>query len=239
MEMEKKKSKIWLHVLGGFFLGVIICGGVGFFLYSQNYFEFGEKIANTKVNKEEKKEKQKVCDDCTDMIMTTLNFDSSKCINNSGASYKRLFPSDTGITTSLDSSQTKVTVAINHHLINTTYNLGWVTALEDYTYEPQVIEFNQKVNDIFIGGFGQDASGNTILFLMEDGTVQYIPLKKAFLTDHDHLKSYGTIEGVANIIKFYNVSASFGQTGGVTILAQKKDGTFYDLSTILQNTGNY
>lgn len=72
------------------------------------------------------------------------------------------------------------------------------------------------VVDIFFSGVGQDASGVMLLFLMEDGTVQYLPLKKTYATDYENLKSYGVLSGISNIIKFYSAN-SLSQLGGVLL----------------------
>ena len=108
-----------------------------------------------------------------------INFNPSKIVNTSADNYTLTVPSHAlGTNVSLDSSQMKVTFSFNYYLVNTNYNLGRVTSLNFSTYEMRDINFTKKVMDIFFGGIGQDASGDTILFLMEDGTVQYLPLKK-------------------------------------------------------------
>ena len=101
------------------------------------------------------------------------------------------------------------------------------------------INFTKKVVDIFFGGIDQDASGDTILFLMEDGTVEYLPLKKAYATNNESLNSYGSLSGISNIVKFYSANANSQKGSGITILAQDNEGNLYDLSTTLRETGNY
>lgn len=101
------------------------------------------------------------------------------------------------------------------------------------------INFTKKVVDIFFGGIDQDASGDTILFLMEDGTVGYLPLKKAYATNNESLNSYGSLSGISNIVKFYSANANSQMGSGITILAQDNEGNLYDLSTTLRETGNY
>ena len=73
-----------------------------------------------------------------------------------------------GINISLDDTQMKATVSVNRNLVNQSYALGWVTATEDYVYEPHEISFDQKVVDIFFGGIGQDSSGDTIFIKCPD-----------------------------------------------------------------------
>ena len=68
---------------------------------------------------------------------------------------------------------------------------------------------------------------------MKDGTVEYIPIAKAYKAKSpEEIKStYGTIPEVKNIIKLYQVSAG----SYVTVLAQKADGSFYDLNESLSS----
>ncbi len=166
-----------------------------------------------------------------------LKFDSSKCINNPSGNYTiALYGSNlAGINASLDNTKRNVTFSYNIYRVSQTYPLGWVSSIENVMMESYPISFSQEVEDIFFGGLGQSASGDTMLFLMEDGSVEYIPIVNVFKTNAKSPKSYGKLPDVLNVVKFYTANTN----GGVTILAQKADGTFYDLGIILQNTGNY
>ena len=95
------------------------------------------------------------------------------------------------------------------------------------------INFSTKVNDIYASGFGQVIGYETLLFLMEDGTVEYIPVVKAM--QEKMSQSCGKIPGVENIVKFYTTSGY----GGVNLLGQRADGDYYNLSTILLDIGDY
>ena len=121
---------------------------------------------------------------------------------------------------------------------NFTYGIGWVTMNEETCaaegekqYEKRgEISFSQEVSDFRIGGFGQEQSHDTMLFLMKDGTIEYIPIKKGYTgISPDKVKSFGKIPGVEGIIKLYQVSAG----SYATVLAQKADGSFYDLNESL------
>lgn len=120
-------------------------------------------------------------------------------------------------------------------MVSQNYGLGWVTSSEDYNYDPHEIVFDQKMVDIFFDGFGQDASRDTILFLIKDGIIQYLRLKKVYLTDHENLKSYGTLPRISNIVKFYFADALAQMGESVTILAQDKNGKLI----VLHKIGNY
>lgn len=235
VDNQKKKNHIFLYGIIGVFIGIVLSCGIFYVLYSQEILIFESAKVQSKDSK------NKISDQTTSEIeKNNYIFDSSKVVNASAEGYTLTVPSHaSGTNIYLDSRQTKVTVSINHYLISQNYGLGWVTSNDDYTYEPHEIVFEQKVVDIFFGGIGQDASGDTLLFLLEDGTVQYLPLKKAYSTDHENLKSYGTLSGISNIVKFYSANSLSQMGSSVTILAQDEDGNLYDLATLLQETGNY
>lgn len=235
--METKKSRTGLHVFLGIMLAILICGGVVFASYSLGYLTFNkEETINGNV---EENEDDITTEPSNNNTYEDLGFDSSKVTNANGNTYTLTVPSHaTGINISLDEAGTKATLGINNALVNETYALGWTVDSNNYTYDLHEITFNQKVTDIFFGGIGQDATGDIILFLMEDGTVEYIPVKQALSKGIDNLRSYRTISGISDVVKFYQASVSVGTSGANTVLVQTKDGRLYDLSSIINNTNN-
>lgn len=240
MESEVKKQKTGLRIFIGVLVGVALCFVVGIVLYSQGLLQISTKaneIEKSNTLKESNKNKEEQKDNSTKV---NLYFNSSKVINSTAGIYTLIVPTHaTGINIAVDETQTKVTISLNHPLVSQNYGLGWTTALEDHSYEPHDITFDKKVVDVFFGGLGQSSVGDTILFLMEDGTVQYIPVKKAMSVDHENLKTFGILEGVSDVVKFYQANSVMEMGSGITILAQRSDGTIYDLSSILNATGNY
>lgn len=128
------------------------------------------------------------------------------------------------------------------------YNLGCQQAVTFGT--SSTIEFDQTIADVFYGGYGQNGPYNdTIFILLEDGTVEYMPLihmfnapattEKAFGEAARTIKSYGKLDGVSDVVKFSMAEVDDGFSGYGTTIAIKSDGSFYDLSTILDETGNY
>lgn len=102
------------------------------------------------------------------------------------------------------------------------------------------ISLSGQVTDVFIARFGQAAGDETVLFLMEDGTVEYLPIYTAI--KNNDFRSYGKIPELEGIVKFYtgNAIAANAMTGaGYQTLAQRADGKFYELYTLLKSTGNY
>ena len=107
--------------------------------------------------------------------------------------------------------------------------------------ETRKLTFTQKVESAFIGSVGQDATYETVFFVMEDGTVEYIPVFHAL--KNNSVKSYGkvdaTVGGVYRITE-YSICPRNGKTGcGVTVMAQRYDGKYYDLSKYITKTNNY
>ncbi len=103
------------------------------------------------------------------------------------------------------------------------------------TIGDKTVNFDKKVIEVLFTGFGQATGSETILFLMEDGTVEYIPYRKALTGE---MKSYGAIPNVTDVVKLF-VGASETIGGSVNIIAQRADGTFYLLDSNLNATGNY
>jgi hypothetical protein len=90
-----------------------------------------------------------------------------------------------------------------------------------------------RVVDVTITIFGQGGViSETALFLMSDGTVEYMPIRKAVL--EGELRSYGKLPNVKNVI-----GLRVADIDGYHPLAQQADGNYYDLTEVLQNTGNY
>ena len=111
--------------------------------------------------------------------------------------------------------------------------------------------FTKKVSSTFIGEVGQFAKGITLLFLMEDGTIEY---KRVFVLDKDEngnsisvvnfiytssdgssskivFKDSKVVNGVRDIVKLYNAEVG----GSKVVLASRKDGSFYDITSYLNS----
>ena len=231
--MESKKSKTGLHVIVGILLGIIICGSVIFVAYSLDYLTFGQVEENekAKTNNDENNESEENVDN------NSLDFDTNKIVNSTADSYELQNYNGT-IDVILDETREIATLSFNRKTLSDTYSLNWdTTGVVEGTVEEKTITFTQWVKDVFVGGIGQDISGDVILFLMDDGTVEYIPVYKALSSNGiDGLIYYGTLNDLKDVVKFYSVGAIRNPVGSsVTILAQTKDGTLYDLNPIINN----
>lgn len=101
--------------------------------------------------------------------------------------------------------------------------------------------FSEEILSILLDSLGhQAAGGEVILFLMSDGTVEYIPLEKALKTGNDNIKSYGKIMGVEDIVRLSTARFGVLDNGEIVggyggAVAIKSDGSFYNIDTILHD----
>lgn len=224
---EKKKSNAGLIVLVVILL--LACVGMGAFIFINKDAIFngenGQTIINNKDNS--KKEKATKCPD----ISYDLN------TNEYGLS-----ENEAGIAISIDKTRKNVTISYNAATVSQTFSLGWFSGADTTIYE--IIDtksFDKKITQVLIDGSGQDVSSMAILYLMEDGTVEYVPLLKDINDNwgqQDNTKkvnSYGKLEGVSDIVSLISAEAD----GYHTVLARKADGTVINLSDAFRATGNF
>ena len=225
---EKKKKNICLNICIGLLLALFICIIVFVSIYSEDY-----RLHVERNNKAE--ESQKV----ESTTINSLDFDTNNVNNGSTNSYTLADYSGT-IDITIDETGKNATLSYNRANLSNTYTLNWdLTGVEEGVLEKQTITFNNKVNDVLVGSIGQDSTGDVILFLMEDGTIAYIPVYQTLSTNGvEGLTTYQTISNIKDVVKFYSANATSGASSSVTILAQTKDGTLYDLGPIINNTSN-
>lgn len=94
------------------------------------------------------------------------------------------------------------------------------------------LEFSQNVSDIAIIGAGQTVGMERILFLMEDGSVEYVPVAEA--VQENNFASRGKVDDLKNIVKFYKggFNTQEGIGGGAMSYAQDADGKIYLLYNV-------
>ena len=228
--MKKKKKHIGVDIFIGALLGIIICVVVSLSLYANDYIKFKDS------DKEEKVENNTENEDNT---INSLEFNANN-INNGNTNSYTLANYNGTINITVDETGKNVTLSYNRKTLSDTYLLNWdLTSVEDGVMENQTITFNNKISDVVFSGIGQDATGDTILFLMEDGTVAYIPVYQTLTTNGiEGLTSYKTISDLTDVVKFYTANVTSGVSSSVTVLAQAKDGTIYDLEPMINSTNN-
>ena len=102
--------------------------------------------------------------------------------------------------------------------------------------------FSGEILDILLDSIGHHSvGGEVILFLMSDGTVEYVPLEKALKNGGNNIKSYGKVQGVSDIVRLSTVRIGNITNDGEKIgahsnpVAIKADGSFYDVGKILHD----
>lgn len=101
--------------------------------------------------------------------------------------------------------------------------------------------FGGKIASVYFANFGDDLEPCKILFLMEDGSVEYIDSEKMIKSKDPKYVSEGRIEELSNIVRFENVAVAFEDENGereggtLTVVAVDKDGYSYDLDQLINN----
>ena len=123
---------------------------------------------------------------------------------------------------------------------NYTFILDNYAGLDDSYFEVRYGDDKSTINlvrnyikDSFVAGFGDSNEKDSIFFILEDGSVEYILVERAVKND-----DYRTfrIDGLDNIAKQYNSNACSDTTLECkrTVLVQSMDGTIYDLEKYVQ-----
>ena len=174
--------------------------------------------------------------------------DLEKSLNTKDITYKNA--SDTegnyGLSIKINSDKT-ATLTIDWKVFGRISTTGSSGEVKDYL----VKGFNKNIKSTFIGDLGQDTNGITLFFIMEDGTVEYVKVFKmetnadgsTYYILNNIVKQESNYSGeftvnplnVSNVIKLYNVDTySQNASGYRTVIGATKDGSFYDLGSIIK-----
>lgn len=175
---------------------------------------------------------------------TRPTIDVNKCINAQKDVEYQIKKEDSmsdDISCSVNRDKKSVTLTINWENMKKMYQINSPTEIKGNSETVTIDNFSNEIIDVCIVRLGQGIGKETILFLMKDGTVEYIPIYRAL--KNKEYKSYGKLNGldlIVDISKGAVVSSNSEYVGGhITAFAIKEDGSFYDLYEILENTGNY
>lgn len=222
---ENKKYNILIILV---FVLSIICILMGIFLIiNREKLDFKYINKNEIQNKEniKNKEKEKDCAEISYALKT----------NEYGLS-----ASGAGINVFVDQERQMAEISYNKYILSKTFSLDLAENEEKSIYENASKKyFNKKINEVLIDGSGQDASSLTILYLMEDGTIEYVPILKDLKTnwkEKDNTKifnSYGKLNKVEGIISLISAEGK----GYHTVLGRKADGSVIDLADAFLKAG--
>ena len=231
-KIKGKNNTILIVIIVILLIAVIVLGGYIFLNKDNSSTKYVTGSNNTNA-KSENVQKNVETNTNTQKTNTVITFDGSKSINSSEKNYTLSCQGNAGIWITVDSTQKTLTFSFTPTRVIEFYQLTWTSTRNDMVSSK--INFDKKIVDVFFGGMGQSSSGDTLFILLEDGTVEYIPIIHMFNHVQAEVVSYGKINGVSDVAKFTLSNTS----GGVTTLAIKNDGTFYDLWYALKDTGNY
>ncbi len=176
-----------------------------------------EKLKNNTINKdvESNTESNDSSNNSLKIIM-----DYTKCLNKSLDSnfiMSRAVYNNKIANVFLDDSH-HVTISYKPSDMAEFYRLNNLDVKDEYLYNDEEIAFlDRNVVEVYIAGFGNGLGGETIFFLMEDGTVEYLPFQYAL--KNNKFESYGKITGIKDVVKIETFS--FGVKnggGGVSVL---------------------
>lgn len=207
---------------------IIILGLIGYICYDKGLILNNKK---ENVSTKETTKNKKISDTTNTENTNNVGINTEKCIN---CENKNLYYYITSkehideVSASFSTKdKTKGTITIDIDAYNT-------KAVTNFNLQTPGIEYNfdKSIKDVLIYNIGQENLAPIVMYLMEDGTVNYIDIYQG-LTDNN-LTEYKTINDVKDITNLYTVSSCSGEyCNANTILAQKSDGTFYDLMGIL------
>ena len=164
-----------------------------------------------------------------------VDFSKGKCLN-SKSQYYSFYPKkevsfNNDIVVTLDSNSNKVSIDVKKEHVKAFYGVEFV---EDKKYE--VSNFSKKVSNIYICGWGHSVGNESILYLMEDGTIQYTKIEKAL--KENSFESLISVNNVINIIDIVPGTISYvepenGGTGWRTFYGITSNGDYYELGDMI------
>lgn len=169
----------------------------------------------------------------------TLGFDGTKVVNGN-SKYTLRDSSFRGITLSLKdsasySSPTEYINTVESQksaqilLVGSIINQFYGTSLPDSF--SATINFDKKVTDMAVAGFGQSAGNEVLIFVLEDGSVAYIPVKQ--MLQQERYEVFGILPNLPAMSRTFSVDA----IDYVTTLIQAQNGDLYDLQPIFRDLG--
>ncbi len=209
---------------------IVIIGLIGFICYDKEII-FSSTTKNEKKQEASSKEQKGEISKESNFNSDDLIIRSEKCINCENSNNYYLVSSYNHINeveAYFDSSDNKkgvVSIDINE------YNKK---AVSNYSLSNTTLEykFKKEIRNVIVSHIGQEELAPLVVFLMNDGTLNYIDIYKGL--ENNNLSSYKEIKNIKDIITLYQAAVCSGEyCNARTILAQKKDGNFYDLMKLV------
>lgn len=246
IQKDKKKLAIVIVILA------VIILGIGVYIAYNKDIIFSPSEEETKGPNNSKEELDP--DGKNEDSSGIKELDISKCLNSKNNN-TYMNPSDVegnyGLSMKINSDQKSIILSIDWEIFGPLSSASaWPSAVETY----QITGFSKNISNVFVGDLGQSAVGITLFYLMSDGTVEYTPMFNQEIDSQNnsyyimnytydyspegkitgqHFSTKGTIKDVNDVIKLYNADVSNNTSGWRTTIGAKKDGSFYDLGSII------
>ena len=209
--VEKKSPNVFVTVLC--IVLIIAMFFVGWFAGGKTA-ELEDKIIDKATEKEEKKKEENVD---KEKEVEIKELDLTKCLNNTQNEYSSPYKNDKScydMSVKINDDQQSATLIVDWNKFPEMAAENVSNGVKNY----QIKGFDKKIEKIYFGGFGHDCSGETLFYLMEDGSVEYTPL---YVQKHDtqspRILSYVNLKNVTdasgNVIEEYTI-AVLGDVNG-------------------------
>ena len=249
MEKEKKNKGLIAIVI---VLILVIIGLIVYICYDKEIIRNTKKEEMTEKSKKETNKSNKAVEEKDEI----KSLDLTKSLNTTNYIYENPVVATTSA---------GLTAKVNNDKKTGTLTIGWktfgpITSATAYSSESQdytIKGFDKNVKAAYIGELGQSPVTLTLFFIMEDGTVSYMPMfvqatdqagnmryDVNYTYDKDasgkvtgtYFQVKGYVQGVNGAVEIYNVDEhQINSTGAKTAIAATKDGSFYDLVSVINN----
>lgn len=195
---------------------ISIVAGV-FLIYNNNLKDNDSQSSKQVEHKEAKKD---------------VKFDANKMKTNAGVLYEECNSDNgtSGLKIEIKNGKAYLTNDIN----SKDYKFMFSEINNKSIKNKEITGFEAKIKEVYFAYMGNGDMAPFILFLMEDGSVEYI--NSRIMLKNEKYESEGKIEEISNIVKFETLNATDVDENGekmggfITVVAIDEEGYSYDLS---------
>ena len=237
--MESKRKNVYITI---FVITTIIasCAAVYFYLKASN----NKLVENAEIKESasQTSEESIASEEKVDYKYQRVGFDSTKCLNKKDSlmSYKKMVRTnfEDKFQCYVGDDKKSVGLSIKYDFLENAFSVKLDKKKDQNVPDDLNTYFNTTINnfsdeivDIKASIFGNSIEGLSIIFLLKNGTVEYMPVKIA--AQKNEFKSYGKLGNISDIVEICEGSVTYGDAlpgGFASIFAIKQDGSFYDLA---------
>lgn len=174
----------------------------------------------------------------TDITKKHVEFDPEKVMpKKENVKYEEITSDkdDAGLKFEVKDGKVYLTTDINNNL----YNLYFSDIAKNKIENKEIEGFTKKVQEVYLAYMGNGDVQPLILFLIEDGTVEYLDSKD--MLKNENYKSSGKLGDLSNIVKFVDIEIKDidkqgnEMSGARGVVAVNEDGVSYNIADIYEN----